>query len=222
MYSPPDDAALPAPGFPIRRSAGQRLFSASPRLIAAVHVLHRLLVPRHPPCALLILTVSSPGVRVRAGWFITHNYWPCAVFKVHRGARGGVLPPGGLSKLSSVPGGAWPPASPVDVLGLPRKEVIQPQLPLRLPCYDFTPITSPTFDGSLLAVRPPASGVACFRGVTGGVYKARERIHRGIADPRLLATPTSWRRVSASNPNRDALFGIRSTSRYCNPLYAPM
>ena len=54
-----DDAALPAPGFPIRRSAGQRLFSASPRLIAAVHVLLRLLVPRHPPCALNILTVSS-------------------------------------------------------------------------------------------------------------------------------------------------------------------
>ncbi len=62
----------------------------------------------------------------------------------------------------------------------PRKEVIQPQLPLRLPCYDFTPITNPTFDGSLLTVRPPASGVACFRGVTGGVYKARERIHRSI------------------------------------------
>ena len=106
--------------------------------------------------------------------------------------------------------------------GIPRKEVIQPQLPLRLPCYDFTPITGPTFDGSLLAVRPPASGVARFRGVTGGVYKARERIHRGIADPRLLATPPSWRRVSASNPNRGALSGIRSTSRYCCPLYAPM
>ena len=105
---------------------------------------------------------------------------------------------------------------------LPRKEVIQPQLPLRLPCYDFTPITNPTFDSSLLAVRPLASGVARFRGVTGGVYKARERIHRSIADLRLLATPSSWRRVSASNPNRDALFGIRSTSRYCNPLYAPM
>ena len=75
---------------------------------------------------------------------------------------------------------------------LPRKEVIQPQLPLRLPCYDFTPITSPTFDGSLLReVGSPASGVARFRGVTGGVYKARERIHRGIADPRLLATPPS-------------------------------
>src|SRR5690349_25018047 len=61
-----------------------------------------------------------------------------------------------------------------------------------------------------------------FRGVTGGVYKARERIHRGIADPRLLATPPSWRRVSASNPNRGALYGICSTSRYCCPLYAPM
>jgi hypothetical protein len=61
-----------------------------------------------------------------------------------------------------------------------RKEVIQPHLPIRLPCYDFTPITSPTFDGSFLAVKPPASGVASFRGVTGGVYKARERIHRGI------------------------------------------
>src|SRR5215210_6491746 len=63
MYSAMDDAALPAPGFPIRRSAGQRLFSASPRLIAAVHVLPRLLVPRHPPCALNILTVSSAHAR---------------------------------------------------------------------------------------------------------------------------------------------------------------
>src|ERR1700742_1065518 len=88
----------------------------------------------------------------------------------------------------------------------PRKEVIQPHLPVRLPCYDFTPVTSPTFDGSLpQGVRPPASGVACFHGVTGGVYKARERIHRGNADPRLLATPPSCRRVSACNPNRDAL-----------------
>ena len=73
----------------------------------------------------------------------------------------------------------------------PRKEVSQPQLPLRLPCYDFTPVTDPTFGGSLLAVRTPTSGVTGFRGVTGGVYKARERIHRGVADPRLLATPPS-------------------------------
>ena len=57
------------------------------------------------------------------------------------------------------------------------KEVIQPQVPLRLPCYDFTPITSPTVDDYILAVSPPASGKTSFRGVTGGVYKARERIH---------------------------------------------
>ena len=56
IYSAEDDQTLLWPGCPIRRSAGRRLFSASPRLIAAVHVLHRLLVPRHPPCALSILT----------------------------------------------------------------------------------------------------------------------------------------------------------------------
>ena len=85
---------------------------------------------------------------------------------------------------------AWQPPV-VIATGIPRKEVIQPHLPVRLPCYDFTPIADPTFDGSLLAVGPPASGVTHFRGVTGGVYKARERIHRGNADPRLLATPPS-------------------------------
>src|ERR671930_852813 len=61
-----------------------------------------------------------------------------------------------------------------------------------------------------LRVRPPASGVAHSRGVTGGVYKARERIHRGSADPRLLATPPSCRRGSACNPKRDALLGVCS------------
>ena len=63
---------------------------------------------------------------------------------------------------------------------LPRKEVIQPHLPVRLPCYDFVPITDPTFDGCLLAVGPPASGVTSFHDVTGGVYKAREHIHRSV------------------------------------------
>jgi hypothetical protein len=73
-----------------------------------------------------------------------------------------------------------------------RKEVIQPHLPVRLPCYDLVPIAGPTFDGSLpQGVRPPASGVTNFRDLTGGVYKARERIHRSVADLRLLATPTS-------------------------------
>ena len=61
-----------------------------------------------------------------------------------------------------------------------RKEVIQPHLPIRLPCYDFTPITDPTFDCALLAVKLQASGVTDSHGVTGGVYKARERIHRSM------------------------------------------
>jgi hypothetical protein len=61
-----------------------------------------------------------------------------------------------------------------------RKEVIQPQVLLRLPCYDFTPIMNYTLDGCSLAVSPPASSAIHFRDVTGGVYKARERIHRSV------------------------------------------
>ena len=61
-----------------------------------------------------------------------------------------------------------------------RKEVIQPQVLLRLPCYDFTPVIRPAFDGSFLAVRSPASGISDSHGVTGGVYKTRERIHRSM------------------------------------------
>ena len=61
-----------------------------------------------------------------------------------------------------------------------RKEVIQPLVLERLPCYDFTPVINPTFDCVLLAVRLPTSGVANSHGLTGGVYKARERIHRGM------------------------------------------
>ena len=63
---------------------------------------------------------------------------------------------------------------------LHRKEVIQPHLPIRLPCYDFTPIINPTFGSVSLTVKPLTSGVVNSHGVTGGVYKARERIHRNI------------------------------------------
>ena len=63
---------------------------------------------------------------------------------------------------------------------LPRKEVIQPHLPIRLPCYDFTPVIGLALDGWLLAVASPALGTPNSHGVTGGVYKARERIHRGM------------------------------------------
>ena len=61
-----------------------------------------------------------------------------------------------------------------------RKEVIQPHLPIRLPCYDFTPVIDLTLAGWLLAVTSPVSGAINSHGVTGGVYKARERIHRGM------------------------------------------
>ena len=64
--------------------------------------------------------------------------------------------------------------------GCTLKEVIQPQVPLRLPCYDFTPIISQTVGASLPRVGSTTSGPTNFRGVTGGVYKARERIHRGM------------------------------------------
>ena len=82
-----------------------------------------------------------------------------------------------------------------------RKEVIQPHLPIRLPCYDFVPLTPHTLDGWLLAVTPPASGADNSGDVTGGVYKARERIQRSLADLRLLAIPASRRRVAAYDPN---------------------
>ncbi len=61
-----------------------------------------------------------------------------------------------------------------------RKEVIQPQVPLRLPCYDFAPVINPTVVGCLLTVSSPALGKINSHGVTGGVYKARERIHRSM------------------------------------------
>ena len=75
------------------------------------------------------------------------------------------------------------PACKVDrrdaALPFSRKEVIQPHLPIRLPCYDFTPVTNPAVVIALLAVRLTTSGRTRSHGVTGGVYKTRERIHRG-------------------------------------------
>ena len=103
-----------------------------------------------------------------------------------------------------------------------RKEVIQPQVPLRLPCYDFAPVTELAFGRSLLAVGARTLGTTGFHGVTGGVYKARERIHRGVADPRLLSIPASCGRVAARNPNLDQVYGIRSTLQSCSPLSWPL
>ena len=71
----------------------------------------------------------------------------------------------------------WAPALFAMIL---RKEVIQPQVPLRLPCYDFTPVADPTVVACPLAVGAAPSGKTNSHGVTGGVYKAWERIHRGM------------------------------------------
>jgi hypothetical protein len=98
------------------------------------------------------------------------------------------------------------------------KEVIQPLLPERLPCYDFIPVISPTFDASLLAVESTASGKTNFHDVTGGVYKTRKRIHGGIADPPLLAIPTSSSRVADYYPNWDRFLGFappRGFAAFC-------
>ena len=107
----------------------------------------------------------------------------------------------------------------------PKKEVFQPHLPVRLPCYDLAPVTTFALGRSS---RSRTSGARGFHGLTGGVYKARERIHRAMADARLLANPTSWSRVADSSPNWDGF--SRSASRrrvaslcgrHCNTCVAP-
>ena len=102
------------------------------------------------------------------------------------------------------------------------KEVIQPQVPLRLPCYDFTPVIDHTVVSVLPKVKQPTSGATNSHGVTGGVYKARERIHRDIADSRLLAIPTSCSRVADCNPDYEKFFRISTSSRFSVRLYSPL
>ena len=86
--------------------------------------------------------------------------------------------------------------------------MIQPQVPLRLPCYDFIPITSHTFGICFLAVSAMTSGTTGFHDVTGGVYKAWERIHGAVADAPLLAIPASCRRVADDNLNWARFLGF--------------
>ena len=79
--------------------------------------------------------------------------------------------------------------------------MIQPQVPLGLPCYDFTPVMNHKVVTGLPKVSLATSFATHSHGVTGGVYKARERIHRDIADSRLLAIPTSRSRVADCDPD---------------------
>ena len=84
--------------------------------------------------------------------------------------------------------------------------MIQPQVPLGLPCYDFTPVMNHSVVNVLPKVRLSTSGATPSHGVTGGVYKARERIHRIMADMRLLAIPASRSRVADYDPNCDRVY----------------
>ena len=128
---------------------------------------------------------------------------PAATREGHGGVKGGSyqLVPTSDNKLMGFGFEAVSNLNTQEALARPEKEVIQPHLPVRLPCYDFTPVTSPAFGTPLLAVKVTTSGMASSHSVTGGVYKARERIHRRMADRRLLAIPASCRRVAACNPN---------------------
>ena len=83
----------------------------------------------------------------------------------------------GLLYLSTIKQSVWTLSRKRPTL---RKEVIQPQVPLGLPCYDFTPVMKHKVVIVPLTVRLTTSFASHSHGVTGGVYKARERIHRSM------------------------------------------
>ena len=158
---------------------------------------------------------------------------PCHFGYVFTETGGGVVPPprqrpkGQASPTRALPRLSWKTwlnSAPPDSPGLhpqsragSRKEVFQPHLPVRLPCYDLAPVTSFTL-GRPSRLR--TSGTPGSHGLTGGVYKARERIHRAMADARLLANPASRSRVADSDPNWDGVSGS-ATARTAAPLCAP-
>ena len=155
MYSGTGTRALPRVGFPIRKSRDQRSVSTYPGLIAAAHVLHRLLAPRHPPCALLLLIVKNTVFAAMEFSRCTRDTptRDCPHGRSLKTQQRGTTR-STLFQASPVTGRPLTAIDGLDAYGVgapvfPRKEVIQPQLPLRLPCYDFTPVTDPTFDGSL-------------------------------------------------------------------------
>jgi hypothetical protein len=110
----------------------------------------------------------------------------------------------------------WPATLPSNILlkKIIRKEVIQPHFPVRLPCYDLAPVTRFTFSPDCSEI----SGTPSSHRLTGGVYKARERIHGSVADLPLLAIPASWSRIADSNPNCACFFAISSALRLSSAL----
>ncbi len=176
-------------GSPIRTSADHRLFAPSRGFSQLVASFFASGSHRHPPCALLHFLVLFLFSCV----FLLTNY----VYDLFR-----ALPLSDRTLLSKRPDYDMTDGQRRLKVGcferFSRKEVFQPHLPVRLPCYDLAPVTRFTLGRSS---RSRTSGTPNFHGLTGGVYKARERIHRAMADARLLANPTSRSRVADSDPN---------------------
>ena len=197
-----------AAGFPHSDTAGSSLPYSSPTLFAVWRVLLHSGVARHPPYALPYL-ISGSLLTSRVFFEMFHTYKElffncfslkilvynfrldlfCYVFFMLFSFQRSILSslfrdPSKLNKSIACSGFHRSMSLIrkllITTLFLLRKEVIHPHVPVGIPCYDFTPIISPTLDSSLLAVGPPASGVTNSHGVTGGVYKARERIHRDM------------------------------------------
>ena len=155
-------------GFPHSDIHGSQPACGSPWLFAACHVLHRLPAPRHPPCALTALDQFpiSPcpmqsgenQVRSHPATHLKRSTFPFT--RIVKKLRGPVGQPQPLRLVRPAPGAGAAklrievrirtvrPESLFGPEGLTRssrKEVIQPQVPLRLPCYDFAPVIELAF-----------------------------------------------------------------------------
>jgi hypothetical protein len=163
-------------GFPHSGTLGSKPARRLPEAIAANSALHRLLAPGHPPCALTSLkrtNYRSSCIELARSHASSDDAHDQHLIRLSRFATEGpgdvIRPPrlgdehlllllvvrGATKTHAAHPAGSLrirpssPPQGSRGVRFLLRKEVIQPHLPVRLPCYDFTPIIDPTLDGSL-------------------------------------------------------------------------
>lgn len=186
-------------GFPHSDTGASSLPYSSAPLFAVRCVLLQSRVARHPPYALasliscfsfslcffeilffLELFFSLCSIFFSSPHNFTLDLFCCVFLLVFRFSKIDSLL--WRTILQNLTGSFQTTPPPCFFLFLLRKEVIHPHVPVGIPCYDLTPVMDPAFDGSLLfqGRAPPASGIAHSHGLTGGVYKARERIHRGM------------------------------------------